>query len=122
MKGHTGVTMLLGKGAISSWSMKQKLNTKSSTETKLIVVDDTMPYVLWTTYFLEAQGYGVANAELYQDHLSAMMLEKNDKVDSGEVKISHCGTEDMAADYFTKPLQQGAQFKKFRKMILNLED
>eukprot|EP00957_Ditylum_brightwellii_P102937 7845175-Ditylum_brightwellii.AAC.1 len=44
-----------------------------------------------------------------------------DRVDSGEVKISHCGTGDMAADYFTKPLQ-GAQFRKFRKMILNFKE
>eukprot|EP00957_Ditylum_brightwellii_P153965 11719015-Ditylum_brightwellii.AAC.1 len=59
--------------------MKQKLNTKSSTETKLVAVDDAMPYMLWTTYFLDVQGYSIANAELYQDHLSAMLLEQNGK-------------------------------------------
>eukprot|EP00957_Ditylum_brightwellii_P131927 10059839-Ditylum_brightwellii.AAC.1 len=77
MRGQTGITLSLGKGLIASWSMKQLLNTKSSTETELISVDDAMPYVLWVSYFLEAQGYKVQVARIYQDNLSAMMLEKN---------------------------------------------
>ena len=79
MCGHTGVTMSLGEGSVLSWSMKQKLNTKSSTETELIGVDDAMPHVLWTSYFLWGQGYEVESAKIYQDNLSAMLLEKNGK-------------------------------------------
>eukprot|EP00957_Ditylum_brightwellii_P060796 4615657-Ditylum_brightwellii.AAC.1 len=80
-----------------------------------------MPHVLWTSYFLEAQGYKVKTLEVYQDNLSAMLLEKNDRIANGEVNVKHCGTEDMVADFFTKPLQ-GAQFQKFRAAILNLEE
>eukprot|EP00957_Ditylum_brightwellii_P101279 7717577-Ditylum_brightwellii.AAC.1 len=36
MRGHTGVTISLGKGSVFSSSTKQKINTKSSTETELI--------------------------------------------------------------------------------------
>ena len=41
MKSHTGYTMTLGKGTVLSKSIKQKLNTKSSTETELVAADDT---------------------------------------------------------------------------------
>ena len=56
-KSHTGVMMSLGKGAISSMSRKQKLNTKSATESELVGVDDASAQILWTNYFIESQGY-----------------------------------------------------------------
>eukprot|EP00957_Ditylum_brightwellii_P139570 10636983-Ditylum_brightwellii.AAC.1 len=68
MRGHTGITMALGKGSVFSTSVKQKLNTKSSTETELISVNDTMLYVLCTQYFLECQDYTVERAKLYQEN------------------------------------------------------
>ena len=40
MKSHTGATMTLGSGTICSISMKQKVNTQSSTEAKLVGFDD----------------------------------------------------------------------------------
>ena len=52
MRSQTGGTMLLGKGAIISTSIKQKMNTKSSTETELIEADKLMPHILWTNYLL----------------------------------------------------------------------
>jgi hypothetical protein len=51
MKSHTGAMMTLGKGAIYGTSTRQKLNTKSSTESELVGVNDVMPQVLWTRYF-----------------------------------------------------------------------
>ena len=46
MKGHTGAGMTLGKGAVYSRSTKQKINTKSSTESELVGVDDILPQIL----------------------------------------------------------------------------
>jgi len=40
--------MTLGKGATYTASCKQKLNNKTSMDTKLVAVDDTMGQVLWT--------------------------------------------------------------------------
>jgi hypothetical protein len=37
------------------------------------------------------------------------------------LKVQHCGTDDMIADYFTKPLQ-GSQSIKFRDLILRITD
>ena len=39
MKSHTGATMSLGQGCVYSMSLKQKLNTRSSTEAELVAVD-----------------------------------------------------------------------------------
>jgi hypothetical protein len=75
MKSHTGGTMSLGKGSPYSTSTRHKLNTKSSTEAELVGVNDVMPQVLWTRYFLEAQGYGVNDSIIYQDNQSAILLE-----------------------------------------------
>jgi hypothetical protein len=139
MKSHTGATMSMGKGSAYSTSIRQRMNTKSSTEAELVGVDDVMPQVLWTKYFLEAQGYEVRDSKLYQDNQSAMLLEKNGKKSSGkrtrhiniryffvadrvqakEVSIDYCPTGDMTGDFFTKPLQ-GSKFRKFRDQIMNM--
>eukprot|EP00957_Ditylum_brightwellii_P122536 9344588-Ditylum_brightwellii.AAC.1 len=76
MRGHTGATISLGKGSVFSSSTKQKINTKSSTKTKLIAVDNAMPHNIWTTYFLECQGYNIRKAQIFQDNISAMLLKK----------------------------------------------
>ena len=68
MKSHTGATMSLGKGSVYSTSVRQKLNTKSSIEAELVGVDNVMPQIIWTRYFLEAQGYDVRNSKIYQDN------------------------------------------------------
>jgi hypothetical protein len=78
MRSHTGGTMSLGKGSVYSTSTCQKLNTKSSTEAELVGVDDVMPLVLWTCYFLEAQGYEVRENKVFQDNKSAILLERGE--------------------------------------------
>ena len=81
-KGHGGTMMVMGCEAISSYSRRIKVNTRSSTETELISVDAFMPEVLWSLYFIQAQVYGAKYAEIYQDNVSAKMLETNRKLSS----------------------------------------
>jgi hypothetical protein len=139
MRSHTGGAMTLGKGVIYGTSTRQKLNTKSSTECELVGVNDVLPQILWTRYFLEAQGYGANESIVYQDNQSAILLEKNgrassskrtrhlniryffvtDRVAAKEVSIQYCPTTEMIADFFTKPLQ-GALFRTFRDFIMNV--
>jgi hypothetical protein len=85
MKSHTGITMLLRKGSpFSSSIISQKLNTKSSTEAKLVGVDDGMPLVIvWTRHFMIEQGYNVKDNVVYQDNQSAILLEWNGHASSG---------------------------------------
>jgi hypothetical protein len=121
MCGHTGGTLSLGGGSVYSTARKQKLVTRSSTECELVGVHDVMPQIEWTKLFLDAQGYNVQDVVIYQDNLSAMLLEKNgkasstkrtkhlhlryfyikDKIDAGEVHVEHCPTDQMVADFFT---------------------
>jgi hypothetical protein len=76
--------MSLGRGVKYGTSKRQKLNTKSSTEAELVGFDDVMPKVLWTLYFLEAQGYKIDDNVLYQDNKSSIMLETNGRGSSGK--------------------------------------
>lgn len=131
----------MGQGAITSLSRKQKLNTKSSTETELVAVDDKLGNILWTHHFIEAQGYKVDKNIVYQDNMSSLSLEKNgrgvsssprtkhikakfflvkDRSDTGGiVHLRYCpSTEIMWADVLTKPLQ-GAKFHQMCKFLMN---
>jgi hypothetical protein len=137
MRGHTGGGLTLGRGFPIVSSTKQKLNTRSSTESELVGVNDMMPSILWTRYFLKAQGHEVSDNVIFQDNKSTMLLERNgkassskrtkhinvryffitDRISKGEVRVEWCPTKDMVADFLTKPLQ-GSLFKKFRDLIM----
>jgi len=136
-RSHTGATMSLGGGCPVSVSTKQKLNTRSSTEAELVGVNDGLTIVLWVRNFMIGQGHEVTDNVICQDNQSAMLLEKNGRKSSGKktrhieirccfvtddirrgtAKVAHCPTEEMVADFFTKPLQ-GSLFRKFFKMIM----
>ena len=75
-KGHRGAMFTMGKGTISSYLRKVKLNTRSSTETELVVADMYMPEMLWLLYFMESQGYNVECIGLHQDNMSTQHLMK----------------------------------------------
>ena len=139
IRGHTGGGLSLGRGFPTVMSMKQKLNTKSSTETELVSVDECMPAVLWTRYFMDAQTYGVIENLVFQDNMSAILMEKNgkassskrtkhiniryyfvtDRIKNKELSIKWCPTGDMTADFMTKP-NQGSLFKNFRDQIMGV--
>jgi hypothetical protein len=138
-KSHTGGCMIFSMGAGITISRKQKLNTRSSTESELVGADDVSTMILWTKLFMEAQGYPILSNILNQDNKSTILLEENgkkssskrtraidiryffltDQVEKGNVTIKYCPTAEMIADYFTKPLQ-GALFQKFRKAIMGV--
>jgi hypothetical protein len=132
-KGHRGAMFTMGKGATSSYSGKVKLNTRSLTETELVTAAMFVPEMLWSLYFIQAQGYGAECVGLYHDNISAQLLMKNgrfssgkktkhikakffyikDRVDDVDIQVIDCPTEEMWADVLTKPLQ-GMAFKKMR--------
>ena len=140
MRSHTGGTMSFGRGVIHSKSSKQRINTKSSTESEVVGVSDYLPYNIWVEYFLEAQGYTLRSNIIYQDNQSAIRMEKNgrdscgqksrhihiryffikDRIRAGNVSVEFCPTELMLADFFTKPLQ-GSLFKKFRRVVMGYD-
>jgi hypothetical protein len=139
MRSQTGSVFTMGKGSIISDALKQKVNSRSSTEAELIAVDDEISKVLWTKRFLEWQDFEVKLNIVYQDNTSSMKLENNGKASSGkrtrhfdikwfyvtdlinrdEVVVKYCPTDDMLGDFMTKPTV-GAKFHKFRDQIMNL--
>ena len=78
-KGHTGGALTLGQGAVISKSPGQKMNTKSSSETELVGVDDLLPTILWTKHFIEAQGYDIEHIIIHQDDKSTLRMLINGK-------------------------------------------
>jgi hypothetical protein len=82
MRGHTGGGLMMGRGFPIVSSTKQKLNTRSLMESKLVGVDDMMPSILWTRYFLKAHGYHVSDNFIFQDNKSTMLLELDGKASS----------------------------------------
>ena len=77
MRSHTGAIMTLRKGAVISDSTKQKVNAQSSTESEMIAVNNIISKILWTKWFIEAQGFPVKANIIYQDNTSTMKLEVN---------------------------------------------
>ena len=72
----------MGRGFPIAISIKQKLNTRSSSETDIVSVNDCMNAVLWNIYWLDAQGYDFLEDIVYQDNKSAILLENNGKSSS----------------------------------------
>ena len=52
-------------------------------------------------------------------HMNIRYFSVKDGVESRKLSIEHCPTEDMVADYFTKPLQ-GRLFYKLRDLVMNI--
>ena len=76
-RNHTGAKMSLGWVSVSSMPKIQKLNSRRWTEAELIGLDDVLPEFLWSKYFIDAQGFEVAGAVMYQYNLRAMHLKNN---------------------------------------------
>ena len=137
-KSHTGCAIVIGEGGpVFAKSGKQKIVTKSSTEAELVGLSDTASQAIHTRNFIEAQGYEVGPAIIYQDNMSCMALIKrgspasersrhinirhfwvHEKILNGELELRHLGTAEMYANVLTKPVQ-GAQFVKERDGLTN---
>ena len=46
MRGHTGGVISMGKGMVIHGCSKQKINTKSSTESEIVGVSNFLPYTI----------------------------------------------------------------------------
>jgi hypothetical protein len=131
----------LGQGAATSYLRKMKLNTQSLTKRELVGADMYMPEMLWMQYSIQSQGYDMKTIQLYQDNKSTQPLMKNgqfssgkktkhnrakfffikDRIDSRDIRVVHCLTEEMWADVLTKPLQ-GKGFRVMGSTLLNCSE
>ena len=94
-----------------------------------------------TKQFLEEQGWLDSATMVYQDNTSSILLERNgrsssmkhtkhmniryfyvtEQVRKKAIHVTHCPTEEMVGDFFTKPLQ-GSLFIKMRNYIMGNEE
>jgi hypothetical protein len=130
-----------------SMSLKQKINTKSSTEAELVAVDDAMNFVEWIQLFVEQQTKSLQDTSIIkkfgldtviqQDNTSTIQLENNgqasstkrtrhiniryfyvtSKIKEGSIHVIYHPTKEMVSDYLTKPLQ-GSLFRTHRNSIM----
>jgi len=76
MRGQSGSVLMTGSCAVLVRSNKKKVNTRRSTETELIAVDDALPTIQWTRSFMKYQGDEL-EMEIKEDNKSTMLLMKN---------------------------------------------
>ena len=96
-------------------------------------------HILWARYFMQEQGYKMDASLLYQDNMSAILLETNrrassskrtkhikvkcylikDKVGLGEITIEHCMAKQIWTEINTKP-KQGLVFCVFMGHVMGI--
>jgi hypothetical protein len=140
-RSQTGCVITLGHGPIYTSSSKQKVNTKSSTESEVVGLADKSSQVIWSREILgwlnDQKEGDLPAATVYEDNTAAIQMMKRgrgcsektrhikiqaffigDRMANGDINLHHLKTDEMIADFLTKPLQ-GKQFIKLRNMLLN---
>jgi hypothetical protein len=137
MRGHTGYAISLGKGTILAGSMKQKINTRSSTESELVAVSDALCNVMFVDNLLRGQHLIVSPVVLLQDNQSTVYMMRNGKGSSSltrhidiryfwitdllraeRVVLQISTSKQMSSDTLTKPLQ-GEAFERHDEVLIN---
>jgi hypothetical protein len=142
MRGQTGIAIRIGGAVVYARSMRQKINSVSSTETEIVAVSQKFSEPLWLLQFLEDLPF-CADADcaapgpilLEQDNQSTMKLwemgtaQKGnsrhiqarhfwiaDLIQKGMIVVAYVSTDDIVADVFTKPLSHAV----FSKHVVRL--
>ena len=84
--------MSLGRGAVFSSSLKQKLNAKSSTEGDLVGSHDSLSVVFWSKNLIGYQGYTLEHKNVCRYNKSAKLMENNGRESSSRRTKMHPGT------------------------------
>ena len=122
-KSVTGVAIMIGDAPIYVRSGKQKIVTKSSTESELVGISDALSQILWTREYLISAGMDIGPAIIFQDNQSTIFLASKGRstsersrhikiryffvshyIEAKEIELQYLPTEDMVADVLTKPL------------------
>ena len=70
---------------------------------------------------MKLENNGAKSAGQRSRHIHIRYFFITDQIEKGNVEVRYCPTDELEADYMTKPLQ-GTKFHKFRKTIMNLHD
>jgi hypothetical protein len=133
-RSHTGILIGLGghQGLVYFRSSVQRLVSDSSTYAELIAQHDGAHTIQWLSFLMEELGFPVFGDQvpiMYQDNRSAMQLAERgpgvvsrsrhfqvryfyvkELIDTNSLQLVHLPTEQMHADFMTKP-NQGKLFR-----------
>jgi len=140
-RGHGGIILSLGSGPIMTKSYKLKLNTRSSTESELVVLEASTSYAKWWHLLLtELEIIKVTSIIIYQDNLSAIRMVKNQTFDNLNkhlvnrvhlineqlsnklITVKYCPTDRMIADILTKIMDKTTTKKLLLMMNFRLQE
>jgi hypothetical protein len=127
VKSRTERTQSLGKRSARDAIIRQELNTRSWTETKLVDVEDVMTLINWKS-FVDVRRCDIKVWKAFKgsENTNGILLKENewgpsghetrhinihyfivtDQVQSKELMMEYCPTGDMLANTFRKPLQE----------------
>jgi hypothetical protein len=133
MHGQAGIIITLGSAPIYCRSYKLKSITRSSAESELYALEEASTYAVWIRLLL--RDLRILNETrpitIHQDNMSTiimahegetnfkrtkhLMIRENytkERIEQGEIEIKYLPTEEMVADFLTKPLAK-AKLKYF---------
>jgi hypothetical protein len=138
-KGHSGIVLSLGRSGsiVMAKSVKQKLVARSSTESELVALDDSICYILWCRRMLCELGFKQKDATtIFQDNKSAILIAEKgtghigqtkhmqkryffvkEHIDGGAVMLEHLPTDQMISDMLTKPIV-GRRFRELKMKLM----
>ena len=138
---HSGILMFLDRvsAAIFAKSLKQRIVSTSSTQSKLISLNEAALHIVWLERILEEllPGLKVRPAKVFNENTSMISLAKqplvnrqgrskfmtrtlfklNENIEAGDIVLLYEDTETLVADFLTKAFH-GTRYKTFRARIL----
>ena len=136
MQGHTGGITTFGTGIIDQNSAKQKINSRSFTETEHIGTSEYLSKALFIELFMKAQVYepkivlakdnvseirmlvnGKDSCTSNTKHIAIKYFWSTDRIKNGHIEVKYCPTAKMLADFMSKPGQRSL-FKLFSNVIM----
>jgi hypothetical protein len=140
-RGHGGIILSLGSGPIMTKSYKLRLNTRSSTESELVVLEASTSYAKWWHLLLsELQILKQTSLLVYQDNMSAIRMVQdqtfdnlnkhlvnrvqliNDQLSTKTIVVKYCPTDRMLADILTKVCDKNTIQRLLQLMHFHLND
>jgi len=121
--GHGGLLLTLGFAVVFSRSFKLQSITRSSSESELVALDDSITYAIWYTDLLTDLGFPPSDPIVtYQDNKSTIIMASiggsfkrskhikckyhyvQEQIQNQKVILQYLPSEKMCADMLTKPL------------------
>ncbi|CAM9695749.1 unnamed protein product, partial [Ectocarpus fasciculatus] len=88
-----GIVVTIAGCAVGAWSYKQKMVTRSSTESEIVALSDALSDVLWFRRWLTSQGHELPPTVVYQDNQAVISLMRSER-------RCHQRTKHLDARYF----------------------